>query len=614
MILALNRLQPLNGNNMGKLACLILLMVSTSILTNAQDSYQTKYLTGKDLYRNGKYTLAMEVFKPLTAELEDNPFYQYAHYFYALSALKAGKHEEGRKMLKQLELKYPQWEKTPDAKYLQANLLFELNRYSEALELVKSLKRDFKSDVENLKKHYISRIVHVDTLKALNKAFPQDKLIAHRLAFILYHHPSDKDQMLLNYLIQEHNLDEKEFGLGIESVKKEEYKVAVLFPFMVLDLPVENVTRRNQFLLDMYQGIRMAADSLNKAGYKIKLYAYDSDRDTNKFQKLLQLPELKQMDLIIGPVFPAQFETINNFAKENNIHVVTPFSTSGEVSISNPLVLLFQPSLQNQATAAADFARNSFPVKVYTATIEKPVKGQKGKVKKEEIEVLKNRVVIVYGSSEKDSLLADHYKNSILDTAGLNFPAHKDSIYVLKSFIKGTRESLSKLKEVLDDSASMSKVTHVFVASSDQVIAANVISSLEIIGLDIPVITTGDWLDFSLLTIEQFERRKVHFLYPDYVDYKKSSVINFRDNYRENTHSFPTTFAFQGYEMMYFFGRMLHSFGTFFTPDLQKESFIRGVNFVGYKYPDGNSNSFVPIVKFTSRKLELANAPGNSSK
>lgn len=606
MILAQNRLQPLNGNKMIKTACLTFLLVLSSFLAIGQDSYQTKYLSAKDLYRNGKYTLAMEVFKPLTSEAEGNSFYKYAHYFYGLSALKAGKYEEGRKIIKQLELKYPDWEKAAEAKYLQANLLFELSRYTDALYLVKSLKKDFKGDVEDLKKHYIGEILNIDTLKGLNHIFPEDKIIAQRLAFILYHNPSDRDEMLLKYLVQEHNLNEKEFGLRIESVKKKEYNVAVLFPFMVKDLAVENVTRRNQFLLDMYQGIRMAVDSLNKAGYKINLYAYDSDRDSAKFSKLLKLPELKQMNLIIGPVFPAQFSMMNDFARNNNIQVVTPFSSSGEATANNPLMLLFQPSISSQANAAADFSRNNFPVKSYKAILEKQ---EKGKVKNKEVQVLKNRVVIVYGDSEKDSLLASSYKVAILDTAGLNFPAHKDSIYQCVNFIKGTRETIPKLKEVLGDSSSMTKVTHVFVASSDQVVAANVISSLEIIGLDIPVLTTGDWLGFNLLTIDQFERRKVHFIYSDFIDYRKKSVLNFRESYKEDMHSFPTTFAFQGYDMMYFFGKMLHSYGTFFTPGLQKESFNKGINLPGFMYEDGNSNSFVPIVKFSSRKLELANSP-----
>src|SRR5690606_30410614 len=102
----------------------------------------------------------------------------------------------------------------------------------------------------------------------------------------------EKDVMLLNYLIQEFKIDrEKLAGPGIKSIKKAEYNVAVMFPFMTDKLPTDNSNRPNQFLLDMYQGIRIAADSLNKTGEKIKLFAFDTEKDPEKFKALLKDPE-----------------------------------------------------------------------------------------------------------------------------------------------------------------------------------------------------------------------------------------------------------------------------------------------------------------------------------
>jgi hypothetical protein len=155
----------------------------------------------------------------------------------------------------------------------------------------------------------------------------------------------------------------------------------------------------------------------------------------------------------------------------------------------------------------------------------------------------------------------------------------------------------------------MEKVNNIFVASSDQVIAANVISSTEISGFDIPVFTTSDWLDFNLITVEQMERRNVHFLYPDYVNLENTTVQQFKEKYLSATHQFPTTFAFAGYDMMFQFGKLLLEKGTFFTRDLKKGQFYPGPTLMGINYKNSQDNTFVPIVKFEHGKLEPVNGP-----
>jgi len=75
------------------------------------------------------------------------------------------------------------------------------------------------------------------------------------------------------------------------------------------------------------------------------------------------------------------------------------------------------------------------------------------------------------------------------------------------------------------------------------------------------------------------------------------------------SHRYPTTFAFQGYDMMYLFGKMLQENGTFFTKELKSSAFISGQNFIGVDYTGSQDNTFVPIVKFKNGKLIPVNMP-----
>ena len=52
--------------------------------------YNKQYFAGKQLFREGKYNLAMETFKPLTVYDSRNQFSAYASFYYALSAYNQG--------------------------------------------------------------------------------------------------------------------------------------------------------------------------------------------------------------------------------------------------------------------------------------------------------------------------------------------------------------------------------------------------------------------------------------------------------------------------------------------------------------------------------------------
>ncbi len=563
---------------------------------------QTRYLAGKDFYKKGNYQAAMEAFRPLLSEGEDNPFPEYAHYFYALSAYKAEKYEDARVMVKQLLLKYPNWDKKEEARFLLGAVLFEQGKYKDALQAMSELGKNFDKDGAVTKKYYLDKMTSVESLKWLYQNYPRDKELAYILASRLADNTSEgPDQMLFNYLIEEFRLDRARLlPAAPVSVKKQEYNVAVLFPFMVSKLPVENVSRSNQFLLDMYQGMRIARDSLAALGIKINLYAYDTDKDVNKFRQLLQEPDLARMDLIIGPVYPAHLPLINEFSRQHAIQVVCPFANDTTPVAGNLFAFLFQPGYDSQAESIADYnLKYNKPEKKLVDT------GSKGKQK--EAEVHRNKVIIIHGESERDSTMAVAYQRALAGSV----EEGSDSAYKLHSVKKINRENIAQIKQTLTDSALMISVNHIAVFTNDQVIAANVISSMEIRGFSIPVYTTSEWLDFNLLTVEQFERRSVHFLYPDFLDFGKPGVEAFRKKYVTATRLYPTAFAFQGNDIVHLFGRMLYSYGTYFGKNLQQTGFIAGNTLVGFNYKSAQSNQFIPIVRFVGGKLEMVNRTSN---
>ena len=77
-----NRIDRKSATRIG----LLVLLVFTFCRADAQD-FKRQYKNARDFYKEGKYNLAMESFKPLLTYDRDNPYTEYASFYYAQSAL-----------------------------------------------------------------------------------------------------------------------------------------------------------------------------------------------------------------------------------------------------------------------------------------------------------------------------------------------------------------------------------------------------------------------------------------------------------------------------------------------------------------------------------------------
>ncbi len=62
----------------------------TTVVLHAQVDYNKQFTNGKQLFREGKYNLAMETLKPLLAYDARNPYGEYASFYYAIAAYHQG--------------------------------------------------------------------------------------------------------------------------------------------------------------------------------------------------------------------------------------------------------------------------------------------------------------------------------------------------------------------------------------------------------------------------------------------------------------------------------------------------------------------------------------------
>ncbi|MFO0330702.1 MAG: tetratricopeptide repeat protein, partial [Bacteroidota bacterium] len=88
---------------------LLLAFFVFSFSISAAQDFKKSYRKAKELFQNGKYSEAMDAFNALTVYDKNNPYTEYAQFFYGLSAQRLGFYTVAKNQWVQLRRSYPQW-------------------------------------------------------------------------------------------------------------------------------------------------------------------------------------------------------------------------------------------------------------------------------------------------------------------------------------------------------------------------------------------------------------------------------------------------------------------------------------------------------------------------
>ena len=114
----------------------------------------------------------------------------------------------------------------------------------------------------------------------------------------------------------------------------EQIKTAIILPLMLND----SVSSEQMKMVEFYEGALLALDSLKKQGVSVDLHVYDSGNKWASIQSILAKPEMKEMNLIIGPVYDTHIAEAAVFAENNGIRMVVPFARQVDAVFTNPYV------------------------------------------------------------------------------------------------------------------------------------------------------------------------------------------------------------------------------------------------------------------------------------
>lgn len=319
------------------------------------------------------------------------------------------------------------------------------------------------------------------------------------------------------------------------SRKKEVYNVAFILPFfldmndtIMAHLKVgedENVYGKSIVALQFYEGCRIALDSLERKGLKFKVHFFDTAKDSNEVDKLIVDGSLNDMDLIIGPFYLTEFQKISAFAMQNEIHIVCPVSQNNKILLGNERV-------SKVATSRNIMFKN---LGKYAAIL------------------FREQNVIMIGQQFRANPLSLAFKNEFLST--LIRQSDTVNIKNLKE-VKWDSGPINVIKAKLKDSV----VNLIVVPSNDQAYVTELLMNLNQLRSKylIRVIGVDNWMRYTNVDFEYFENLGVMVPADGFIDYEKPEVKRFINSYHDRFNLFPEKYAFQGFDITYYYLSLLH--------------------------------------------------------
>ena len=563
------------------------LLLAYTVSARVDKEILRKYKVAKKYYATSDYAAAKAALLPLIDVEQKHAITPYALFYYALSAYYNGDIALAESTLTTIVEEHPDWEQQDEVWYWLGQLKFEAGDYGAGLaQLAKISDKKLKTSSGQMKIYFLRQLDDIVTLKAIFRQYPEDQEIASVLFDKVAQQPlMSRDFDLLNTLTRDFSfiLNEKDPLQEMMSLKKDSYNVGVFLPFFVDEVDYEEESS-NLFVMTLYQGIKAAVGALADQGIQINLFAYDTKKDPLTTAALLAQEEVQGMDLIIGPLYAGTIPLVADFARTHQINLFNPLSENKNVVGDNLFSFLFKSSLETQARKAAEFTLQS-----------------------SEEEALK--VGIVYGTSKTDALKAHTYQQYIEHNTGQEVAlmlsvAPEEAYNTFKIIEEPSEVDAGEQGKKLP--VSLDGLTHLYVASKDELIVANLLSALEM--LQYPPCIIGDeaWLHQSALTFDQLKRFNLCFVAPDYIDYKKEGISKFRNSFYDLFSQYPTPYACTGYEMMLFLGHMLAKHGVYFQKYWKKQ-FYSGSIFEGVYYGVYHDNQHVPIVRFKKDQFVICN-------
>jgi ABC-type branched-subunit amino acid transport system substrate-binding protein len=307
----------------------------------------------------------------------------------------------------------------------------------------------------------------------------------------------------------------------------------------------------------------------------VRLWVYDADNGTGteKTTLILREPVMKQMNLIIGPLYAPGFAVASRFAATYNIPIVNPLSGREEVLQHNPMVYRVQPSDGQYLTTLARYIRKNYP---------------------------QANLFLVRQSAYLGSATVETFKKELFSGS----QGMMEQIKVQDLIFN--RDSTNQFTRGADTSRTNVLVTF----SNRRAFISELMGELNNHRNDYDIALFGmpGWENIKL-DVEQLMNLNTHIASATCINYNDSLTRWFVQHYRQRFYNepLPDRYAFVGFDVAWYFLNALWHYGTGFDaclPYLPEQGIERQFRFQRQDDNSGAANKTVYMLRFSDYELQ----------
>jgi len=353
------------------------------------------------------------------------------------------------------------------------------------------------------------------------------------------------------------------------------FKVAVILPFFIN----ENYATKNSGsfyknssrFYEFYQGLLIAAKKMKESGVSIEFYIKDEKASAATTREILAQSEMKDMDLIIGPVYSENFKLASEFAKAHKINIVSPFKLAdNSIANNNPFIFITNPSDETEIANISKYLASSYD----------------------------RSIVAIHNGSEDELKTISLFKNKLVRSFS-PFQQVNEIVFKEINYKSGGIGAV-------EDALSVGLDNIIIVPSKDDVFITNLVTKLNYLTnrYKITIFGMQAWEQNRNIELEYLKNLKFHYGTISYIEKENKNVKNFDFQYKAYFKNEPSIYAYLGFDVASYFLNELKNSGKQFQFCLSKSddrSYSTGLrfdfNFERISPMSGFENNWIRIVK-----------------
>jgi LysM repeat protein len=297
----------------------------------------------------------------------------------------------------------------------------------------------------------------------------------------------------------------------------------------VRERPFTWIFPRSVSFIEMYEGILLAADDLRKSGLDVTVHTFDTRGDLHTVNGIIESGRLREMDMIIGPIYSYNLERVTQYAERYSIPVVSPVPLrDNSVLKENSGLFVVNPSLKTAQERLAITIANHYD----------------------------KNIVFIYSDTATVNNESLEFRDMIMRE--LNYKTTSDQISLKQVLFKSRSNLPSDTLNRLSHALNPLKENIIVLATENEPALGETIMNLHTLTRRYQITVYGYPLIRSLednIEINYLTDLGISFFSPFKVDYNseraKRFLLKFRETYK--TEPGETSFAWVGYDITTYF-------------------------------------------------------------